>query len=493
MSNTNKYDGIRKRDASPYASSLVESLRDLGYTPETAVADIIDNAIFAQAQNIWIDFDWDKSNSRVTICDDGRGMTEEELAQAMRPGSTNPKDERSSDDLGRFGLGLKTASFSQCRVFTVVSKTTSEPLSCWRWDLDYIMNHDGGWNILNTADKKDIERVNNLKNGTLVVWEELDRIIENGDSVVDQKDNFLDVADKIKRHLELIFHRFIETGKLNIYFNSHKLIAWDPFLRGETTTQPLPEELLSDGQVKVKPYILPHRSKIDPEVWMDSEKRGGWDNLQGFYIYRNERLLLAADWLGLKRKQSHYKLARIMINLPNHLDNDWQIDIKKSRARPPAYLRQDLKAIINTTVIQAEEVFRHRGKAVQRSLTSDFSFVWKEMVRDGRYYFTINREHPVIATQLEKLSGKKTEINRLLRLIEETVPGPSIISKENEYPDSMLKPFELKPPDEIIAIMKELFNGWMKQGMNEKEARQKILMTEPFSDYPQYIENLSHG
>ena len=118
MSSNDKYNGIRTKDASPVASSLVESLRDLGYTPETAIADIIDNAIFAGAKNVWIDFNWNKSDSRITIRDDGKGMNEDELAHAMRPGSQNPKEERSPEDLGRFGLALKlllsrNAGFSQ--------------------------------------------------------------------------------------------------------------------------------------------------------------------------------------------------------------------------------------------------------------------------------------------------------------------------------------------------------------------------------------------
>ncbi|MFT6923338.1 MAG: hypothetical protein ACJA1C_002351 [Crocinitomicaceae bacterium] len=491
MSSEGKYANVKRRDASPLASSLVESLRDLGYTPETAIADIIDNAIFAEAQNVWIYFNWNEANSRITIRDDGLGMNEEQLADAMRPGSQNPKEERAKNDLGRFGLGLKTASFSQCRVFTVISKTDSDPITTWRWDLDYVVNDGGGWNILEIADESDIQEVDKMDTGTMVVWEQLDRIIGTSETLTNE-DNFLSSADKIKRHLEMIFHRFIESGKLKIHVNGYPLKAWDPFLKGETATQPFPEEPLSEGQVKVKAYILPHRSKIDPETWDDGEDRGGWDALQGFYIYRNERLLLYADWLGFTRKRSHYKLVRIMVDLPNHLDDEWQIDIKKSRARPPVYLRQELKAIAKNAMTQAEQVFRHRGKEIQRSLPGEFSFVWNEMVKNNRYFFRINQEHPAIAAQMSKFPGKQRELKKLLRLIEETVPGPGIIAKENEYPDSMVRPFENTPPEELISIMKELFNGWTSNGTTKEIAREKLLITEPFSDYPQYIENLNN-
>ena len=180
-----------------------------------------------------------------------------------------------------------------------------------------------------------------------------------------------------------------------------------------------------------------------------------------------------------------------MIDLPNHFDEDWQIDIKKSRAKPPLSLRQDLKAIAMATMVQAEEVFKHRGKEVQRSLPGDFSFVWKEMVKDNHYFFRINQEHPVIAAQIAKFPGKNREIQRLLRILEETVPGPAIISKENQYPDSMVRPFENRPSEEIVILMKELFKGWRKEGMADNAAKRKLLMTEPFGDYPQLIETLT--
>ncbi|MEP5341051.1 MAG: ATP-binding protein [Algibacter sp.] len=489
MSYNDKYLGVRTREASPLASSLVESLRDLGYTPETAICDIVDNAIFAGAKHVWIDFEWSNLQSRIIVRDNGKGMNEDELAQAMRPGSQNPNEERAPNDLGRFGLGLKTASFSQCRVFTVISKKENTPITTWRWDLDYVVNGNGGWNILEFAEERDIDIVNQMEAGTMIIWENLDRIVGTP-KLLNSEDDFFSVAEKIKRHLEMVFHRYLENGKLNIIFNGHKVEPWDPFLRGETATQPFPEEALSEDQVMVKAYILPHRSKIDPEVWVDGENRGGWDALQGFYIYRNERLLLAADWLGFTRKKSHYKLARIMINLPNHLDNEWQIDIKKSRARPPAYLRQDLKAISLAAMSHAEQIFRHRGKEIQRSLPGEFSFVWSEVVKNERYYFRINRDHPIIAQQIAKLPSKKRELERLFRVIEETVPGPAIIAKENEYPDSMVRPYEKTPSEELTAVMKELFEGWIKNGISKEEACKKLLIIEPFSDYPQYIETL---
>ncbi|MFD2035175.1 ATP-binding protein [Belliella marina] len=489
---SSKYDNIKMREAAPFAASMMESLRDLGYSTETAVADIIDNAIFARATKVSIDFLWNGVQSRIVISDDGLGMTEEQLVRAMRPGSQSPASERKNNDLGRFGLGLKTASLSQCRMLTVLSRKKTQKLSYWCWDLDYITAPDTeGWTILQKAEKDDLLKAGKMISGTVVIWDNLDRVIEL-DKEGYSEDDFYLVAEKVKRHIEMVFHRYLETGKLQIIFNGVAVRAWDPFLRGEIATQPLPDELLENGEIRIKSYILPHRSKLGEDIWSENEERGGWDSLQGFYVYRNERLLLAADWLGLIRKKPHYKLARIMIDLPNHFDHEWQIDIKKSRASPPLTLRHYLKAITMATVTQAEQVFRHRGKQVQRSLSGDFSFVWKEMVKDGRFFFRINQDHPFIASFVLKSADKKKDIQKLLRLIEQTVPGSSIIAKEHEYPDNMMRPFEMIPDTEITSLMKELSEGWKKQGLAGDLIKKKLLMTEPFSDYPQLIETLSY-
>jgi hypothetical protein len=490
MNEKEKYSDARKHEAAPPAGPMMESLRDLGYATETAVADIIDNAIFAKAKNIHIDFIWRVKNSRIVLRDSGTGMSEVDLIEAMRPGNQSPSKDREASDLGRFGLGLKTASLSQCRTFTVLSRKKGQALSYWRWDLDYVTDPEqGGWTIIEAAEKEDVEVAEGMTSGTMVSWDYLDRVIDT-DGTPSEKD-FYATAARTKRHIEMVFHRYLETGKLQIIFNDKPVVPWDPFLRGESATQPFPEEYLGNGDVRVKAYILPHRSRISPEVWTENEDRGGWNALQGFYIYRNERLLLAADWLGIGKKMPHYKLARIMIDLPNHLDEQWQIDIKKSRARPPYNERQNLKAIGLSAMSQAEQVFKHRGKVIQRAMKKEFSFVWEGMEKDGRYFFRINREHPLIAAQLEKFPGKAREIQKLLRLIEETVPGPNIIAKESDLPDSLVRPFEKAPPEEILNMMKELYKGWLKLGNSKEIAKNKLLMIEPFSDYPQLIETLT--
>ena len=166
--------------ANPNAASLIQSLRAFGYDISTAIADLIDNSITANAREISIRFDWNSNDPFISIADDGHGMTECELFEAMKTGSKNPLEIRDERDLGRFGLGLKTASFSQCKRLTVASKTKESAVSVRCWDLD-IVNETNEWILLkkvtNTADRIIAEYFSDKSNGTVVVWEKLDKIV----------------------------------------------------------------------------------------------------------------------------------------------------------------------------------------------------------------------------------------------------------------------------------------------------------------------------
>ncbi len=317
------YSKYQTTSAIPEASSMIETFRAIGYNIETAVADIIDNSISANAKNIWINFDWKGADTWLSIKDDGSGMNNDELIQAMRPGSKNPLADRSSKDLGRFGLGLKTASFSQARQLTVLSKKQDYSCVYWTWDLDYV-NQTGNWDLIKyLPDNFNEDALAALTSGTLVIWNDIDRVVkhfrQNDNTALDK---FLFIMELVKKHLAMVFHRFIESKKIKIFFQDNEISPWNPFLPGEQATQSFSEEQLHNGKVIIKGFVLPHKSKISEETYKYAEGTKGWNEHQGFYIYRNERLLLAGDWLGLFRKEEHYKLIRIQIDLPNSLDAD---------------------------------------------------------------------------------------------------------------------------------------------------------------------------
>lgn len=485
------YSNIPSTSAEPEASSMIETFRAIGYSIETAVADIIDNSITAGAKNIWIDYDWKGANTTLSILDDGIGMNNELLVQAMRPGSKNPLDERNQYDLGRFGLGLKTASFSQSRKFTVFSKAKGYKLVFWTWDLDYV-NHTGTWKLIKyiTEEEKWIQRVESLETGTCVVWWDIDRLTKDTSKDNEEaKRKFLEIMDRVKSHLSMVYHRFMDDG-LKIYFRDRQIKPWDPFLIGVDGLQTKPETKLEGGSIKIKGFVLPHRSKLSAEQYNYGKgPKDSWTAHQGFYVYRNRRLLVAGDWLGLFKREVHYDLCRIQIDLPNNIDNEWQIDIKKSIARPPSIYSEHILALAKEVRNQAVEVYRHKGKVLKRKLASDEYFpFWEERARHGKRFYKINRNHPLLSDLYSKSGELKKEIEKVIQFIEETIPVPLITLQESENEKPHGQPFEGIDHNAIKETMQKLFDSYLSSGLSIEKAKARILNTEPFNYYPEYIE-----
>jgi hypothetical protein len=484
------YSSYPTTSAIPEASSMIETFRAIGYSIEAAIADIIDNSVSADSKNVWLNFEWKGSESWLSIKDDGSGMNDNELIQAMRPGSKNPLDERSIKDLGRFGLGLKTASFSQCRKLTVVSKKEDFRPSFWTWDLDYVKK-SGRWELLKySPDTKFENEIAELKSGTIVIWNDIDRLVKDFHSD-DTKalDKFLLIMEQVKKHLAMVFHRFIENGKLKVWFQDRPVKAWNPFLSSEPATQVFPDESVQNGRVIIKGFVLPHKSKISEETYKEAEGPKGWGEQQGFYVYRNERLLLSGDWLGIYRKEEHYKLARIQIDLPNSLDAEWQIDIKKSIARPPIVLREQLKAYSSKVRNQAVEVYRHKGRTVKQLPGQKFVPLWVDHKRGDKWFYKINREHPLVEKSINQaVTEPEKAIESLIKFIEETVPAKSIYIKEASDEDALGKPFEGIDQEPIRKTMKQMYDKLICEGKSDEQVKSIILNIEPFNYFPHFLE-----
>lgn len=486
------YSKFQTASAVPEASSMIETFRAIGYNIETAIADIIDNSISANARNIWVNFEWKGSKTWLSIKDDGLGMNNEELIQAMRPGSKNPLQERNEKDLGRFGLGLKTASFSQARKLTVISKKADYKPVYWTWDLDFV-NKTGKWDLIKYLPNEDLEKeISEFTSGTIVLWNDIDRVVKDF-SQDDNKalDKFLLTMEQVKKHLAMVFHKFIEKGKINIIFQDKKITAWNPFLTDETATQIFPEERIQNGSVKIEGFVLPHKSKISEEKYKYAEGVKGWNEQQGFYIYRNERLLLAGDWLGLFRKEEHYKLTRIQIELPNTLDSEWQIDIKKSVARPPLVFKEQIRAYALKVRQQGVEVYRHKGKSVRQVAGQKFVPLWIDHKRGDKWFYKINRENPILGKIKEQAKKEPDKaIEMLLRFIEETIPSKSIYIKESEQPELQGTPFEDTNHDIIRNTMKAMYSNLLTQGKTDEQAKAIISNIEPFNNFVHFLEFL---
>jgi hypothetical protein len=485
--------------AAPHAASLVESLRAFGYELPTALADLVDNSITAGAKNVWVNFHWDGENSVIAVTDDGNGMSEEKLVAAMRPGSQNPLDTREPHDLGRFGLGLKTASFSQCRRVTVRSVVRGGKSATRCWNLDHIARVND-WQLLRSGDaaaEPHFRLLGEMTKGTTVVWQNIDRLVagQRTDNEHEQQ-LFLQRADAVRHHLAMVFHQLMAGRRgVKLLLNERPVEAWDPFLANEPATQKLPVTRLKlrGVVVEIEPFVLPHHSKLTKAKHGTAAGPRGWNAHQGFYVYRNHRLLVPGDWLGFSwAKEEHYKLARIRVEVPNALDHDWAIDVTKSRALPPAALRDDLRRIGERTRSDAKRVYSHRGAKLTPKGDAERVLLWEAMAKHDKIFYRLNRQHPLLRQSLVATSNRSA-FNALLRLIEETVPFPHIAIENSEKPNSLPGPFEHTAEGQIREVMEQAFHSLVASGYGVKEAVNRLRTIWPFELFPALLQSLSES
>lgn len=488
----------RRIQAPPRAGAMIEALRGLGYDTSTALADILDNSIAAGARCIWIDFEWAGLASRVLVRDDGAGMSPDELERAMRLGERDPLAPRRPDDLGRFGLGLKTASFSQCRRLTVVSRR-DDVTSCLRWDLDEIVANGGtDWELLEGPATGSDELPGLLpadRSGTLVAWEVLDRLVTPGFT---EKD-LLNQIDRVERRLSMVFHRYIEDpARLRILVNGREMSPWDPFLEGHRDTWSSPEERIvtSVGQVVVRGHVLPHRDRLSAAEHDLAAGPDGWTAQQGFYVYRQERLLLGGSWLNLGQrrrwmKEEPHRLARIRVDIGNSGDEAWRIDVRKSTARPPVEVRHRLVALAEDTRERARRVFAWRGRLLSRRTTEPVAQAWISRSTTGGLRYAVSEQHPAVTAVLDQAGPLLPQVRAMLRVIAETVPVQRIWLDTAENRETPRTGFVEAPPAELLQVLDVMYRNLVeRRGMSPEAARQRLLATEPFDAHPAVVAAL---
>jgi len=354
---------------------MVRSLRDMGYEFAAAVADLIDNSIEAKASTVRVTVEWEGSSSYVLIADNGEGMRAEQLQEALRFGSERDYEDA---DLGKFGLGLKTASLSQCLRLTVATRWNPNraDILAYCWDVNHI-EATNKWEVLSvkTADLPAQAQLH-LKEtpGTVVIWEHLDRLIGymNPDGEPARK-QLLGMARELEDHAAMVFHRFLSgevRGKrLAIYINDNKVEPWDPFARKESRTERLESRTFrlegekGKGDVVVEPYVLPSQAMFSsPEAFNRASGPKRWNAQQGFYIYRADRLIQSGGWSGIRATDEHRKLSRIAVSFNPKLDNEFKINVPKMRVLLPAAIRDDIDKFTKPAVKLAEEVYRKGPK-----------------------------------------------------------------------------------------------------------------------------------
>lgn len=494
---------VKTRKAPPRATAMLESMRGLGYSTATALADIVDNSISAGASEVRIDFQWDSLDSRVLILDDGCGMDDPGLESAMRLGDRSPLTKREAHDLGRFGMGLKTASLSQCRRLTVAS-VKDKRRSCLRWDLDELASDpNSDWLLFEgpaDGSQQHLASLDGKAAGTLVLWERLDRIVTAGYTA----DNFGDLIDGVESHLAMVFHRLLQgpRARIKLLINNRPVEPWDPFMTGHSAkpwASPVAQQRTDSGLVLAQCHVLPHRDQLSTDEFEENAGSAGWTAQQGFYVYRNERLLVTGGWLGLGRpkawnREEVYRLARIRLDIPNTADADWKIDVRKSTARPPVSLRPWLMALAENTRDRARRVFAFRGAPTPAAGNQPIGQAWRvERLKAGMRY-RIDDSHPSVTAVLERSRDLQPLVRAMLRVIEETVPIQRIWLDTAENKETPRTDFEGEPTATVIEVATVLFNDLIeRKGLSEEEARRSMLRTEPFQKYPTLVATLGRN
>ena len=474
----------------PMADILIESMRSIGYTFESAMADIIDNSISAKANEINIIFN--PSECNLVFIDNGNGMNKEELKEAMRWGSKDPLAVRSEIDLGRFGLGLKSASLSQCRKLTVVSKSENGMLNGMCWDLDHVRD-TGKWSVLNlTVDEigklPNISNLSEKSNGTYVLWEDFDKIEVTSKDLVSTLEELLDYASD---YLALVFHLYI-ADNLTIKINGTELKKIDPFLTKNSFTQVLKADPLSikdnDGkshQIKVEPYVLPHFNSLSVEERLMMGKHGEFRNKQGFYIYRNKRLIIWGSWFRMAGNNEAFKNARVKVQIPNSLDDIWSIDVKKSNASIPPSIKRQLFYAVKNSIDKSKRIYTQRAVNVNKQM--GYECVWDTLRDNDKTFYKINRELPVIQKLTEGLSQEQIDMLDMIFVdIENNIPKYEIFNQIANDDDS--------DNDDYLSVKERVKSFLSLNEVNDidgfEELINPLLKSEPYCKYENLYNDL---
>lgn len=468
----------------PDPVSLIEAMRAVGYSVDAAIADLIDNSISAQSDQIEIKYDA-SDDPFIAILDNGWGMAPEELTNAMRHGSHNPADERDPRDLGRFGLGLKTASLSQCRKLTVISKK-DDLISARRWDLD-VVQQTGRWLVVvpESAELETLPLFSRLQvqgSGTLVVWQDLDRLTAGAS---DPQAEMTTKLSSLYDHLALVFHRFGQKedgfGPIRMTVNGLQIPVRDPFLRSNTFRQPLEGQVIKHqkGDVQVLPFILPPVSHLTPDEISLAGGKDGLRGTQGFYIYRNRRLVIWGTWFRLVPKQEFYKLTRVQVDIPNTFDDLWALDIKKSVAYPPEVIRKRLKELIPHFANSSKRTLTYPGR---KQVAKGFVPLWTRVEpQHGSFRYELNLEHQVIQSLSARLAEDEQKyFQALLALFGDALPFESI------YADMCADNRDGGDVATIVSLTEIATSLMAITGLEVEQ----ILNIDPIVRYPQHHEKL---
>lgn len=464
----------------------MESLRAVGYKFPDAIADIVDNSVAAGANSVVIEFDGDAAEPYLTIADDGWGMELGEAIQAMRLAESATRKTRSDRDLGKFGLGLKTASISQCRRLTILSRKSKEsPIVGVEWDLDYLARTND-W-TLRILDEKELENTPGYESlwsqesGTTVIWRKFDRYIGG---VAELNAKLQDDLNQAIDHLALTFHRFlsgeVKGQKLGIKVGRTSVKPVDPFLTSNRLSRRGPiEPIAIDGHIiEIQANTLPQVGALTKSERESIVRQGGLNDTQGFYIYRGNRLVVTASWMGVRGKNNLSRLTRVRVEMPAELDHEWELDIRKSVARPPKQVRERLRKLAERFVEPSERTQTFKRREL---LDGKVERLWIAVENADSFGYEVNLTHPVLEELLLHLSKNQASgLQKHLEDLGRSFPYQDVFARMSK--DHV--PVKMTRSPELLQESKWFIDqGQVARGDDIEYFVSLIVLREPWSAY----------
>lgn len=428
----------------PDLGNFTKSLLNIGYSHYIAVLDIIDNSIAAGASKVWIKYE----DNDIIISDNGHGMTREELFQAMRVASSDPSEIRSKDsDLGKFGLGLKLASFSLSDCFQVISKCQNSDLSSFQWNLD-IVREKNSWMIEELMPKQ-FHRNLKRQNGT-------DVIIKNLRVKVDDQDV---IIDRLRTHIAVVYSRIASKVEFTVEDKLIKMI--DPFFSENEAGNYSSPDLLTHKNVNIttQSFQIPHKDKLNVSDKKTYDKLLEIGMSDGIYLFRKNRLIAWSGWEGLGVNKRIGDLQRLAISIDANADELFNIEVKKSQISIlddglRSKIRSKIKIFFNT----AKRPYKRRAEL---SL-SDISDIWKIESDGGLIVFTINNESKIVK---KFLNNELSKVD-FIKLVGSMLPMESLLYYLNN---------DKYNTDKDVVFKKEAFVIMMENGLITKAEFDKLV------------------
>lgn len=430
-------------DATPNPEYLIKSIAEQGYSLESSLADLIDNSISAKADKIEILIDSDKKPFILFLVDNGAGMDEVTLKKCMQFPSSSPETKRNINDLGRFGLGMKTASFSQTRKFTVISrKKGSEKYSARTWDVD-LLEKTQKWKLIINSEKEIDDLVSQYKSlstnylneydefvpNTIVVWDGLYKFDYIHEEKNQRKELKREITEVTAEHLSLVFHRYMESkeGPLNIRINNILLVPFNPFPTNEKDFRPIEykQRTFGDDSIKIEGYVLPSRSISETRKGLThwTTKNRGLMDMEGIYIYRANRIIIFGGWNGLIKKSPRLQLARLKVEIGNSADHLLNLNVAKSQVIIPHELKDAFKDYISQLKVEAEREYYNRGLSrFPKSISKNKAQLFERIASSKGTILEINNDFPLINSLREGIPKHElSKLNMVIKMVNTTI------------------------------------------------------------------------